>query len=398
MDREKFVETYAVNRENTNSEKWDGLKKHFGETDLLPMWVADTEFKIPQAAQKAMQQRVDHGAFGYSFTPESYYDAYFTWQKERYGIELHEEWMRFGVGVVQSLNTLIQLLTKKDDAVMVLQPVYYPFMRIIEKNQRKLVVSNLKNNHGHYSLDLDDMRQKMEANQVRVLIFCSPHNPVGRVWSSEELEQVLELCRQEQVIVISDEIHHDLMIDGSQFTSVLNIKDGFYRDNLIVLDSPSKTFNMAALLNSHVIIPNPQLMLQYDRYQEKLMIPKGSVMGQVAAMAAYRQGADWLEGLQNVVSSNYHYLERELKSNLPEIIISPLEGTYLAWIDLSKLVANADLHDVIIENAKLAVDFGDWFGASGKGHIRMNLATPSENVKQAVQSLITAINNYREEF
>ena len=199
MNKEDFVKQYAVERQNTDSVKWDGMQAKFGENDLLPMWVADMEFKTPEAVREALHARIDEGTFGYSFSPDAYYDAYFTWQKERYGIELHKEWVRFNPNVVQSLSNLVQLLTKPGDAVMVLQPVYFPFMDVIEKNDRKLVVSNLIDNHGHYELDLDDMRQKMIDNQVRLMIFCNPHNPVGRVWSAQELEDVLELYRLEQV-------------------------------------------------------------------------------------------------------------------------------------------------------------------------------------------------------
>lgn len=396
MNKEDFVKKYAVERQNTNSVKWDGIQEKFGENDLLPMWVADTEFKAPEAVREALHRRIDEGAFGYSFTPDSYYDTYFTWQKERYGIELHKEWIRFNTNVVQSLSNLVQVLTKPGDAVMVLQPVYYPFMDVIEKNDRKLIISNLVDHQGHYEMELDDMRQKMIDNQVRLMIFCNPHNPVGRVWSANELESVLELCRQEQVIMISDEIHHDLMIDGNQFTSTLNIKDGFYRDNLVVVDSPSKTFNIASLWNSHVIIPNPQIMMRYDAYMEKVKLPGGSLLGQVAAEAAYRQGADWLEGLLATIADNYHYLRDQLKEQLPEAIVSPLEGTYLAWIDLSRLIADEDLQEVVQDKAKIAVDYGEWFGESGKGHIRLNLATTPGNVHQAVTQLIQAIRDYRE--
>lgn len=395
MNREEFVKRYATDRRKTNSVKWDGLQNSFGESDLLPMWVADMEFKTPEAVRGALHQRVDEGVFGYSFTPDTYYDAYFKWQKERYGIELHKEWMRFNINVVQSLSNLVQLLTRPGNAVMVLQPVYYPFMDVIEKNNRELVVSNLTNENGHYGLNLDDMRQQMIDHQVRLIIFCNPHNPVGRVWSPQELESVLELCRQEQVLVVDDEIHHDLMIDGHQFTSMLNIRDGFYRDNLVVVDSPSKTFNLASLWSSHVIIPNPQIMKRYDEYQQRMKLPGGSLLGQIAGEAAYREGADWLDGLLATVSANYHMVCDQLVRELPEVVVSPLEGTYLAWIDLSALVPERDLQTVIQDKAKLAVDFGRWFGEAGRGHIRLNLATTPENVQYAIQQLVMAVREYQ---
>ena len=208
MEKEEFIKKYAVERRNTNSSKWDGLESQFGETDLLPLWVADTEFKVPEAVRKALVERVEHGAFGYSLVPDSYYEAYFNWQKERYGIELHKDWMRFGTGVVQSLSTLIETLTVPGEAIMVLQPVYYPFMRVIENNNRKLVISELVNHDGHYEMDYEDIQKKMQENNVKLLIFCSPHNPVGRVWSEDELEKLLAICHDEKVRVIADEIHH----------------------------------------------------------------------------------------------------------------------------------------------------------------------------------------------
>ncbi|WP_432739397.1 MalY/PatB family protein [Ligilactobacillus agilis] len=391
MDKETFVKEYAVERQNTDAVKWDGLEAEFGASDLLPLWVADTEFKAPKAVLEAMVKRVEHGAFGYSMTPDAYFDAYFTWQKDRYGIELHKDWLRFGTGVVQSLSTVIQFLTEENDAVMVMQPVYYPFMRVIENNHRKLVISNLKQVDGKYVMDLEDMRQKMEANQVRALVLCSPHNPVGRVWSEAELEAVLELCRQEQVHVISDEIHHDLIMGKRQFVSALSIKDGYYRDNLVVLDAPSKTFNLAALQNSHVIIPNPQLRDRYDEHVAKLSSPAGSLLGKVAAQAAYSEGADWLAGFIKVVQANFDYVKTELTQAFPAIKVSDLEGTYLMWIDLSGVIAKDEVTDLVKKQAKLAVDFGDWFGQAGLGFIRLNLGTTPANIEKAVAALIKAL-------
>lgn len=391
MDKETFVKEYAVERQNTDAVKWDGLEAEFGASDLLPLWVADTEFKAPKAVLEAMVKRVEHGAFGYSMTPDAYFDAYFTWQKERYGIELHKDWLRFGTGVVQSLSTVIQFLTEENDAVMVMQPVYYPFMRVIENNHRKLVISNLKQVDGNYVMDLEDMRQKMEANQVRALVLCSPHNPVGRVWSEAELEAVLELCRQEQVQVISDEIHHDLIMGKRPFVSALSIKDGYYRDNLVVLDAPSKTFNLAALQNSHVIIPNPQLRDRYDEHVAKLSSPAGSLLGKVAAQAAYSEGADWLAGFIKVVQANFDYVKTELTQAFPAIKVSDLEGTYLMWIDLSGVIAKEEVTDLVKKQAKLAVDFGDWFGQAGLGFIRLNLGTTPANIEKAVAALIKAL-------
>lgn len=391
MDEQEFLNEYTAKRKQTDSVKWDNLKAMFGTDDLLPLWVADMDFKAPKAVREALQERIEHGIFGYSLTPDDYYDHYFKWQKERYGIELHRDWLRFGTGVVNSLNTLVKLLTKKGDSVMILQPVYYPFKRVVDNNERKLVVSDLKNEAGKYSLDFDDIEQKIEQEHVKFMIFCSPHNPVGRVWSEEELTELLELCRKKQVLVIVDEIHHDLLVGKRPFVSALSIKDGHYRDNLIVVDAPSKTFNLASLMNSHVIIPNPQMRMRYDRLVSRLESPAGSMLGKVAGSAAYRAGATWLENVLTIVRKNYHYVKTELEKAFPKVQIAPLEGTYLMWIDLSQVVSPAELETFIKQKAHLAVDFGEWFGEAGKGHIRLNLATTPENIVKATDQLIFAL-------
>lgn len=391
MNKEEFVSKYRVERRNTSAVKWDGMQEEFGRSDLYPLWVADTEFKIPESSIKALQQRVAHGAFGYSITPEGYYDAYFNWQKERYGIELHKDWIRFGTGVVQSLSMLLQFLTEPGDSVMIQEPVYHPFRHVVENNGRQVVANQLVDFGTEYKMDLEKMEEQMVANDVKVLMLCNPHNPVARVWTEQELTDLLELCRKEQVIVISDEIHHDLLPSDKKFVSALSIKDGFYRDNMIMVDSPSKTFNMAGLLISHVVIPNPQLRDRYDQQQEILHGPASNILGLVAGEAAYRDGADWLDGLLAVVRDNYNYLKEHLQAAFPEIKLTDQEGTYLAWVDLSAVVTPEDLKYVVQDQAKLAVDFGSMFGKSGAGHIRINLATTPENLQAAVSSLVKTL-------
>ncbi len=391
MNKQEFVSKYGVERRNTSAVKWDGMQEKFGRSDLYPLWVADTEFKIPESSIKALQQRVAHGAFGYSITPEGYYDAYFNWQKERYGIELHKDWLRFGTGVVQSLSMLLQFLTEPGDSVMIQEPVYHPFRHVVENNGRQVVANQLVDFGTEYKMDLEKMEEQMVANDVKVLMLCNPHNPVARVWTEQELTDLLELCRKEQVIVISDEIHHDLLPSDKKFVSALSIKDGFYRDNMIMVDSPSKTFNMAGLLISHVVIPNPQLRDRYDQQQEILHGPASNILGLVAGEAAYRDGAEWLDGLLAVVRDNYNYLKEHLQAAFPEIKLTDQEGTYLAWVDLSAVVAPEDLKHVVQDQAKLAVDFGSMFGKSGAGHIRINLATTPENLQAAVSSLVKTL-------
>lgn len=391
MKVKDFVERYAVDRHNTDCFKWDGLQNEFGSTDLLPLWVADTEFKVPEAVTQALQARIAHGVYGYSQVVSGYQQAYINWQQQRYQTEIHPEWMRFGTGVVQSLSTLINVLTEPQEAVMVLQPVYYPFMQVIENNQRKLVVSQLKRADHHYEMDFTDIEQKIKQQHVKLLINCSPHNPVGRVWSEAELTKLLEICRENKVLFISDEIHHDLIVGQRPFVSALSIDNGLYRDNMVMVDSASKTFNLAALQNNHLIIPNPQIRTRYDNYIQRLKSPAGSLMGQVAAKAAYENGAEWLSGMLALIRQNFTYLKTHLAAENPAIEIFELEGTYLAWIDLSQVIPLTDLERVMKNDAKLAVDFGKWFGQGGDGFVRINLATTPANIELAVKRLKSVI-------
>lgn len=391
MKVKDFVERYAVDRHNTDCFKWDGLQNEFGSTDLLPLWVADTEFKVPEAVTQALQARIAHGVYGYSQVVSGYQQAYINWQQQRYQTEVHPEWMRFGTGVVQSLSTLINVLTEPQEAVMVLQPVYYPFMQVIENNQRKLVVSQLKRADHHYEMDFTDIEQKIKQQHVKLLINCSPHNPVGRVWSEAELTKLLKICRENKVLFISDEIHHDLIVGQRPFVSALSIDNGLYRDNMVMVDSASKTFNLAALQNNHLIIPNPQIRTRYDNYIQRLKSPAGSLMGQVAAKAAYENGAEWLSGMLALIRQNFTYLKTHLAAENPAIEIFELEGTYLAWIDLSQVIPPTDLERVMKNDAKLAVDFGKWFGQGGDGFVRINLATTPANIELAVKRLKSVI-------
>lgn len=391
MKVKDFVERYAVDRHNTDCFKWDGLQNEFGSTDLLPLWVADTEFKVPEAVTQALQARIAHGVYGYSQVVSGYQQAYINWQQQRYQTEVHPEWMRFGTGVVQSLSTLINVLTEPQEAVMVLQPVYYPFMQVIENNQRKLVVSQLKRADHHYEMDFTDIEQKIKQQHVKLLINCSPHNPVGRVWSEAELTKLLKICRENKVLFISDEIHHDLIVGQRPFVSALSIDNGLYRDNMVMVDSASKTFNLAALQNNHLIIPNPQIRTRYDNYIQRLKSPAGSLMGQVAAKAAYENGAEWLSGMLALIRQNFTYLKTHLAAENPAIEIFELEGTYLAWIDLSQVILPTDLERVMKNDAKLAVDFGKWFGQGGDGFVRINLATTPANIELAVKRLKSVI-------
>lgn len=391
MDQQTFIHEYARERKNTNSLKWDALEERFGDADLLPLWVADMEFATPKAVTDALTKRIAHGIFGYSGVDKEYFNTYLGWQARHENTPFKEEWLQFSTGVVQAIYDLVDCFTEKGEAVMIQRPVYYPFSNAIKDKQRKLINSPLKNIDGHYEMDLADFESKVVAEKVKLFILCSPHNPVGRVWSEEELANVLTICQKHGVLVIADEIHSDFMMPGQTFTSAISVNEGAFLDHLIVLNAPSKTFNLASLLNSHIWIPNEALRKQYRAYAKVNRQTESSLIGQVAAQAAYENGDEWLAALIDVIYHNYQYIKTNLEAAVPSVKVGELQGTYLLWIDLSQALNGRTTKEVVQDQAKLAVDFGDWFAHDTKDFIRFNLATTPANIKQAVDQLIAAL-------
>lgn len=372
-------------RRGTNASKWNHLSPRFTREDLMGLWVADMDFAAPACVREALRRQVDFGVFGYDVTPESYYEAFLHWEKTYHGYEPERAWLRYSPGVVAGFNWLIQLLTKPGDGVLVQTPVYYPFLSAATDNGCRLVENELVNTAGVYTVDLQDFERKLTEEHVKVFLLCSPHNPVGRVWRREELSAMLELCRAHGVYVISDEIHHDFALGGHRHIPAATV--GNYDDILVTLTAPSKTFNLAGLKNSVVIIPDENLRKAWDSYTGKLHTANGGSFGVTAAQAAWRGGRPWLEQVLRTVEENYELLRTELLPRKPELVLSPLEGTYLAWLDLGAYVKPEEMAATVEGRCGLAVDYGAWFGGHAPCHIRINLATRPENIRQAVQSL-----------
>ena len=391
METEEFIKNYAVSRKETDSLKWDALAERFGNADLLPLWVADMEFKVPDSVTQALIARVEHGVYGYSNIPENYYTAFFNWQKERHGITLQKEWLRFSRGVVESLLHLIQIYTEPGESVLIQPPVYYPFANVVNFSHRNLVKAPLKKVEGHYQMDLVDFENKIIAEKVKLFILCSPHNPVGRVWTEAELEAVLAICHRHHVLVIADEIHQDFILTARPFVSVLTVGAGKYLDDVIVVNAPSKTFNLASLLNGHIIIPNATLRKTFDRKISSLSLSENSLLGLIAGAAAYEGGGAWFDALLQTIKANFEYVKMTLARELPQVGVTELEGTYLLWLDLSCVAKNEQLEAFIKEECGLALDFGQWFADDAGGYVRMNLGTTPETIKKAVAGLIAGI-------
>lgn len=372
-------------RRGTNASKWNRLSPRFTREDLLGLWVADMDFAAPACVREALHKQVDFGVFGYDVTPDAYYEVFLHWEKTYHGYEPQRAWLRYSPGVVAGFNWLIQLLTKPGDGVLVQTPVYYPFLSAATDNGCRLVENELVNTAGVYTVDLADFERKLTEEHVKVFLLCSPHNPVGRVWRREELAAMLELCRVHGVYVISDEIHHDFTHGGHKHIPAATV--GEYDDMLVTLTAPSKTFNLAGLKNSVVIIPDEKLRKAWDSYTGKLHTATGGSFGVIAAQAAWEGGRPWLEQVLQTVEGNYELLRTELVPRKPELILSPLEGTYLAWLDLGAYVKPQEMAAAVEGRCGLAVDYGAWFGGHAPCHIRINLATRPENIRQAIQSL-----------
>ena len=392
MQKEKFLKEYLVERKGTYSLKWDALDKRFGNADLISMWVADMEIKAPKEVIEALKERCEHGVFGYSYVSDEYYNSVINWLKEKHNYEIKKEWLRFTNGVVTAIYCFVNIFTKVDDAVLILTPVYYPFHNAVKDNNRKLITCDLKNTDGYFTIDYDEVEKKIVENKVKLFIQCSPHNPAGRVWKEEELAKILEICKKHNVLVISDEIHQDIIMKGYKHIPSAIVANGKYADNLITVSAASKTFNLAGLIHSNIIISNAELRKKYDEEIKKINQTEINILGMLATQVAYEKGSEWLENVKEIIEDNFNYLKTELNKHIPEIIITNLEGTYLVFLDLRKIIPIDKVKEFIQDKCNLAIDFGEWFGANFKGFIRINLATDPQIVKKAVDNII---NEYK---
>lgn len=379
-----------VDRVGTDCSKWDSMDARFGDNDLMALWVADMDFMAAECVRKAAREYADFGIYGYYKVPDAYYQNFIDWEEKYHHCHIEKQWLRFSPGVVSPINWYVNMKTKPSDGIIVLTPVYYPFLDAIRDNGRQLISCDLVRKDKVYHIDYADFEKKIVDNKVKLFILSSPHNPVGRVWKKEELEQLLAICRKHQVFVVADEIHHDLIMPGYEHTEILNIPG--YTDMLVVLTAGSKTFNLAGCKNSFVILPDEKLRQEYDDFLAALRIRGGNAFGYVAVAAAFGGGRPWLEGVIDIIHKNAQYVEETLAEKLPEAVVSPLEGTYLQWVDLGAYVKPNETQELIQNKCRLAVDYGEWFGGERFGSfIRLNLATSPENIKEAVSRIVKNI-------
>ena len=390
MKKDEFVARYLVDRHNTDCNKWDAeLEEKYGTRDLISMWIADMEFRTPEAVIKALTERVQHGVYGYADVPKSYYPALSDWMESRYGLPIPKDWVRFCTGCVTAIAWMLQAYTQLGDHCMILTPVYYPFHNGVTYNHRELVRVDLNcDEEDRFTMNYEAIEQAIVANDVKLLLQCSPHNPAGRVWTEEELDKLFAICRRHNVLVVSDEIHQDLCLFENKFVPALAVAGGKYRDMIVTLNAASKTFNLAGLIHSHIIIADEKLRAQYDLFARGMNRNANNILGLVATQAGYTHGSEWLHSLIEVIEDNYTYMKNELAEKAPKVKVVPLEGTYLAMLDLRPCMAKEEVHDFILKDCKIAVDYGEQFGENFMGFVRLNLATDPALVHQAVANIV----------
>ncbi len=376
-----------TDRHNTNAIKYDLALARGKPADVLSLWVADMDFPTAPEILEALHEKVNHGIFGYSVPNEKFYEAVKNWQKTEHGFEVERKWIVTTPGVVFAIATAIKAFTEVGDAVIIQTPVYYPFKNMIEANNRKLVTSSLYEQDGKWQIDFEDFESKIVENNVKLFILCSPHNPVSRVWTRDELSKISDICLRHNVIVFADEIHNDFIIPPNKHT-VFSTLSKEAAENSIVSTSASKTFNLAGLQFSVNFIQNPKLKSLFKAEIDRTGYDEPSLMGLVATQAAYEHGKEWLLQLKAHLASNLEFLREYLKEKLPRVRLIEPEGTYLMWLDFSDYgYSDFELDDIIVNKAKLWLDRGTMFGKEGDGYQRINIATPRPVLEEALNRL-----------
>ena len=388
----KYNFNEIIKREETNCIKYDAREWYFKTNDVLPLWVADMDFKTPDFIVDAIKKRAEHEIYGYTFRPESYYQAIIDWMKKRHNWEIKKEWISFSPGVVAGLTFAIETFSKPGDEVVVQPPVYFPFFDCVKGTKRKMIENPLKIVDERYTFDLEDLKSKL-TEKTKLLLLCNPQNPGGMVWTREELTGLTEICLEKNIMIISDEIHSDLVFRGNKHIPLASISDEVAQ-NCIVSMAPSKTFNVAGLASSVVIIPNKTNFARYERAMGVGHFGMGNIFGSVALEAAYKNGEVWLEQLLDYLWDNYELLNEFFNTNLPRVKVMKPEATYLIWLDFRNYgMKNDELMKFTIQNAKVGLNDGGRFGFGGDGWLRINIGCPRSTLQEALERLKNAFQS-----
>lgn len=395
MSLERTIFDRVVERKGTDSLKYDFASKRGKPEDVLPMWVADMDFRTSKEIIGAITVRAAHGIYGYTESNDDYYEAVTGWMKRRHGWEVKSEWLIKTPGVVFALAMAVKAYSKEGESVLIQQPVYYPFSEVILDNDRKLVSSDLYlGEDGKYHIDFDDFEAKIIENQVKLFLLCSPHNPVSRVWTREELIRLGDICCRHHVVVVSDEIHEDFIFGDRKHYVFADLKDEF-REISVVCTSPGKTFNLAGLQVSNIFIPNEELRRKFKKQVAAAGYSQIGTFGITACKEAYESGDKWCDSMLEYLAENITFMKEFFKRELPQLRMVEPEGTCLVWVDFRDLgLSDAELESLIVEKAHLWLDSGAIFGEAGKGFERFNIACPRCVLEQCLIQLKQGIADY----
>lgn len=380
-----------IDRHNTDAIKIERCKALFGTDDLLPLWVADMDFRTPDFIVETLKKRCEHPIFGYSKYPNGFFSAITNWIKELHGWEVKNDWVGFVPGIVSGIAFAIDVYSEIGDEIIIQPPIYYPFMDVVNKANRTLIFNQLKEVNGQFEMDFEDLEKKI-TTKTKMIIISNPHNPGGKAWDAATLSQLSELCAKHNVLVISDEIHSDIVLYNKKHVSFAAISETA-ANNSVTFIAPTKTFNMPGLVSSSYIIPNDQIRRKYAQYLEKIEQTGGNIFAYVATKAAYENGAEWRKQMLEYIQGNLEYVTEFLKTNIPQIVPMKPEATYLLWLDCRKLKMSTDnLHTFFAQKAGLGVNKGTIFGPGGEYHLRLNVACPLSILQKAMKQLKEALN------
>ncbi|MGN7393111.1 MalY/PatB family protein [Peribacillus frigoritolerans] len=386
----KYNFDQVICRLGTDCEKWDDRKNQFGVEDVIPMWVADMDFQSPNPVIEALRHRAEHGVFGYGLRSDSYFESIVNWLNRRHQWSVKKEWITHSPGVIPALSLSIQSFTKQGDKIMIQPPVYHHFARVIQAAGREVVTNPLVLKNGHYSIDFEDLEAKIDE-KVKMFILCSPHNPVGRVWSKDELTRLGQICRKHKILVVADEIHCDFVYHTHTHIPFASISEEFANHSITCI-APSKTFNLMGVQTSSIIIPNRQLRDRFNQELHTLSIGSPNIFGAVALEAAYRYGEEWLDQVLDYLQGNLEYSLSYFRKNIPEINVIQPEGTYLVWLDCRELrFSDKELNDFMLQSARVAMNQGQIFGKEGEGFMRLNIACPRSMLQNALSGIENAV-------
>lgn len=376
-----------IDRKGSNCIKYDGGAFIYGTNDLLPMWIADMDFRTPDFILDAIAERLKHPVLGYFYHSDSFYQSIIQWMEKRHNWKIEQEWIHFVPGIVTGLAAIVRAFTEKGDKILVHTPVYHPFFHVVENQERKLVKSSLKIENNRFVFNYKDIEEKLQKG-IKMMIICNPHNPIGRCWQREELQKVAELACRYNCLIVSDEIHADIIMPGFRHTPVASLSEEIAQ-NTITCMAPSKTFNIAGLSSSEIIISNPELRKTFRiEIEDKSHIHLGNIFGDVALEAAYTHGEEWLEQLLTYLAENLKYLQERISDELPEIELYTHEASYLVWMNFAKMgMSHKELWEALIQKCGLALNDGIIFGEEGEQCMRMNIACPRQRIAEAIDKL-----------